>query len=102
MYELLIPLAMILLGVVAMALYVMGASLRVALHQNTRLSDRLAEMNKQLLVLLGTRDGGDAVGRALIASARPPLKPVPGVADGGQKKEKSEESPGYRLTVGNH
>lgn len=89
MYELLIPLAMILLGMVALSLYVTGASLKVALRQNTRLSNRLAEMNEKLMILLGTRDGGDAVGRALVASTRAPKKNIPGVAS--QKKESTRK-----------
>lgn len=88
--DLLYPLMAILLGVVAMALYVTGASLKMALRQNTRLSNRLAEMNERLMVLLGTRDGGDAVGRALVASARAPKKTIPGVAP--QKKESKKEA----------
>lgn len=95
MLDYFIPLGFILLGVIAVALYVITMALRDALHQIT-------EMNKQLLVLLGTRDGGEAVGRALVASSRAPVKHIPGVADGEGKKENGKEPPGYRITVGNH
>lgn len=98
--ELLFPLMATLLGVVAMALYVTGASLKEALRQNTRLSNRLAEMNERLMILLGTRDGNEAVGRALVASAKAPVKIIPGVAPNKKESKKKEPKAVHTETRG--
>jgi len=67
-----------------------------ALNNSTR---QISRINEQLLIVLGTRDGNDATGRALVASAKQPKKDVPGIAN---KKPAGEEKPkeGLRITVG--
>jgi len=57
------------------------------------LSKALVRMNERLLVLLGTRDGGAEVGRALVAAQRPPAGNLPGVA-------KEEPKVGVTMTMG--
>jgi len=90
MLDYLVPLFLVLLGVVGLAIY----TLTIALRDSTR---QIAKMNEQLLVLLGTRDGGEAVGRALVASAKLPKKEIPGVS---KKEEKPEKPAGVKFTVG--
>jgi len=90
MLDYFVPLFLILLAIIGLTVY----TLTIALRDSTR---RIAKMNEQLLVLLGTRDGGEAVGRALVASARLPKKEIPGVS---KKEEKPEEPKGVKFTVG--
>lgn len=91
MLSYLIPLAVLLLGMVSLIIYVLGIALRDVTRQVT-------QMNERLLVLLGTRDGGEAVGRALVASARPPVKPTPGLA--ATKPEKKDDNKGLTMKMG--
>lgn len=86
-----IPFAMILLGTVAVTIYILG----VALRESVR---RLADTNEKLMIMLGTREGGAEVGRALVASSRKPAKNIPGVAKPDEKKK--DEPKGLRMTVG--
>ncbi len=91
MIEFLVPLIIILIGLVCMCIYIVGIALRNASRQ-------IVWMNERLLVLLGTRDGNEAVGRALVASSRKPVKPLKGIA---KKEEKPKNNnTGLTLTMG--
>jgi len=85
----LISLGIVLLGLLGLTIYVLTVALRDAVR-------RIGGMNERLMVLLGTRDGGPEVGRALVASQRPPKKQISGVAGEGGK----EPPKGYKITVG--
>jgi len=89
MLESLMPLFIILLGVIAITIYVLVAALQDCTKQITK-------TNKKLIIMMGVRDGGDAVGRALVASARKPKKDLPGVA----KTPKEPAKTGLKMTVG--
>jgi hypothetical protein len=43
--------------------------------------ERLYQTNTQLMILVGTRDGGGEVGRALVASQKEPKRVIPGIAE---------------------
>lgn len=90
MLELVVPLGITLLGLVALVVYVLAVSLR----ETTK---RIADMNERLMVLLGTRDGGEAVGRALVASHKLPRKVAP---EATKKEEKPKPRSGLTMTVG--
>lgn len=51
-------------------------------------TNRINETNKQLMVMVAHRDGGDNAARALIASAKPPQTGIPGISK--EKKSKKE------------
>lgn len=87
----LIPMMLILLGIVGITIYVLTMALRDALRQ-------IVQMNERLLILVGTRDGNEAVGRALVASSRRPTKPLPGVAT--PKKSETKQKPPFTETMG--
>jgi hypothetical protein len=93
MTDLLIPLGLTLLGgLVGLTIYVLAISLR----ESTK---RIADMNERLMVLLGTRDGGEAVGRALVASSKTPRKPISSLAN--KKKDDEKPKSGVTMTYGN-
>lgn len=89
MLDYLVPMGIVLSGLVGLTIYVLAISLRDT-------TKRLANMNERLMVILGTRDGGPEVGRALVASIRKPKKGIAGLAE----TEKKEEPKGFHLTVG--
>lgn len=85
-----IPLFIVVMGVISLTIYCLTVALRDAVK-------RISCMNERLMVLLGTRDGGPEVGRALVASKKPPKKETPGVV---KKNDKKQSSAGLRMTVG--
>jgi len=87
----LMPMCLILLGVVALSLYIVTAALRAT-------TDQLNKINERLLVIIGVQGGGTETGRALVALAKPPLKANPGVAEKDKAKKKPKE--GVRMTYG--
>ena len=87
--EALLPLFMILLGVIAITIYVLVMALR-------NCSNQIIRINEKLIILMGVRDGGEAVGRALVASSRQPKKDLPGVIKTPDKTTKT----GLKMTVG--
>lgn len=89
--DVLLPLYITLMGLLGLALYVVTAALR-------DVTRKMTEMNEKLLVLLGTRDGGSEVGRALVASGKRPKKPMPGLSSAGKKPKKPQE--GINITYG--
>lgn len=92
----LVPMAIALLGLVGMALYVMA----VALGKTTQ---RLVDMNERLMVLAGLQKGGEAAGRALVASARSPRVASPPSSTKPPKDDKKKKDPeGVRMTIGVH
>jgi hypothetical protein len=65
--------------------------------------NRLTKTNEQLMILISTQCGNDAGARALVASARMPQANFEGaVKQGkkGEKKQKEEEKPGVKMTMG--
>jgi len=90
MAEFLYPLFFVLLGVVALVVYVLA----VALRETTR---KLAKMNELLLIYASIKKVGPEAGRALVAAGRKPKKEIPGVA---KEPEKEERPKGYTVTVG--
>ena len=96
MLEYLVPLFLILLGIIGLTIYILVTALKESTKQIT-------QINEQLLIMLGIRDGGEAVGRALVASAKLPRREIGGIS--GKKEIKKEDKaetpkPGLRLTVG--
>jgi len=91
--SLLIPLILIMGGVSAITIYVLAMAVR-------HLSSQLAQQNERLMVMLGTLKGGDSVGRALVASSRPPQGSLPGVSGTtGQSKKKEKPKSGFTMGV---
>ena len=82
----------VLLGLSALVIYI----LTVALWVIIRLSDRITETNKQLLVLVAHREGGNDAARAVLASAKSPKKDLPGISN--EKKKKKESPQGSKKT----
>lgn len=70
-------------------------ALVVAVKSVTRMSNRTIENNKQLMVMLAQRDGGNDAARAVLASQRKPKCELPGVAE---KKGKKKEQPPQKET----
>ena len=93
--DLLLPLFAILLSVVGVTIYILVIALKDALRQITR-------MNEQLLLMAGMKDGNVATGRALLASAKQPVRPLSGIAKQKPKpKEKPKDGePEYKYTMG--
>jgi hypothetical protein len=90
MSDYLVPMGIVLLGVVGLTVYVLA----IALRDTTK---RLSDMNEKLMVLIGTRDSGPEVGRALVAMNRKPKKEISGIAEPEKKPDKTRE---FKLTVG--
>jgi len=61
--------------------------------------NRLAETNKQLLIVVAGKDQKPEALRALVASNKPPQGKLKGIADGG-KKDKKPENTDYTMKVG--
>lgn len=64
------------LGVVVLVL----VPLVVVIRMMTMLVKQVVSTNEKLMVLVGTRDGGEKVGRTLVESMKEPKKDSPGVA----------------------
>lgn len=62
-------------------------------------SDRILEINKQLLIVVAGKDEKPEALRALVASAKPPQKVIPGIADGKKKNDKPMNT-NYTMSVG--
>jgi len=90
--ELLLPLAVVFIGLVCLLMYIVAAALRDITRQMTK-------TNEKLLIMLGAREGVD-VGRALIAASRPPQKPMQGVAAKKPAEKKKDDSKRRVMTVG--
>ena len=95
MFEMFIPIIIILLGVIGLTVYTLVMALKDALRQITR-------MNEQLLLMAGMKDGNVATGRALLASAKQPIHPLPGIASQKAKsgEKPKDDKPGYKYTIG--
>lgn len=63
--------------------------------------NRLAEVNKQLLIVVTGKDEKPEALRALIASSRPPQGKLKGIAD-GKKKDKKTDNSNFTMQVGVH
>ena len=83
-----------LIGLLALfAIALLVAELRVV--------NRLAEVNKQLLIVVAGKDEKPGALRALIASNKPPQGKLRGIAS-KQKKENKSENTNYTMEVGVH
>lgn len=80
-----------------LAIVLLGVSALILAITLQKMAQQIVQMNERLLVLLGVRDGGDAVGRALIASAKLPRKDLPGIS---AEKESEKPQTGVHMTVG--
>ena len=63
-------------------------------------SNRIIEINKQLLIVVAGKDEKPEALRALVASNRPPQKVIPGIADGKKKKDDKQKNTNYTMSVG--
>lgn len=91
-FEIFIPLAVALIGLFMGVIYVLAIAVK-------RMTDRMVETNKQLMIFLAGRQDNPTAARALVAAARPPKKEIPGLA---VKKKPAEVKPkgGMTVTVG--
>jgi len=64
--------------------------------------NRLAEVNKQLLIVVAGQNEKPEALRALVASDRPPKKNIPGIADGKKKKDAGTKNTDYTMEIGVH
>ena len=55
-------------------------------------SDRIIEINKQLLIVVAGKDEKPEALRALVASQKPPKKVLPGIADKKKKEDKPQNT----------
>lgn len=90
--ELLLPLAVVFIGLVCLLMYIVAAALRDITRQMTK-------TNEKLLIMLGAREGVD-VGRALVAAARPPQRTMPGVAAKKPVEKKKDKPKQTTWTIG--
>ncbi len=60
---------------------------------------RLTDMNTQLMLLVAGQNEKPEALRALVASAKPPKKIIPGIAD-KKKKEVKTSNIDYKMTIG--
>ena len=67
-------------------------------------SNRIIEINKQLLIVVAGRDGkpeqAGATMRALVASAKPPQGKLKGIADDKKKKDDKPKNTNYMMEIG--
>jgi len=61
--------------------------------------NRLAEVNKQLLVVVVGKDGKPEALRALVALNKPPQGKLKGIAD-GKKEDKKSTNMNYTMEIG--
>lgn len=64
-----------------------------------RVVNRLAEVNKQLMILVAGKDAKPEALRALMASNKPPKKNLPGIS-GEKKDDKRPKNTDYTLSIG--
>lgn len=72
----------------------------VVIRMMSMLVKQVISTNEKLMILVGTRDGGEKVGRALVASQREPKKDVPGVVKDPVKIESRPTGKPYKLRIG--
>jgi len=88
--DFLLPLFIVLLGVIAMTIYVLGVALRDSVR-------RLTAMNERLMVMATFRKDGIEASRALIASSRKPQRNDPGISKSKNQKKKPDEGMVLRM-----
>ena len=64
--------------------------------------NRLAEVNKQLLIIVAGKDQKPEALRALVASSKPPQGKLKGIANGKKKKDDKSKNTDYVMEVGVH
>ena len=62
--------------------------------------DRLAEVNKKLLILVAGKDQKPEALRALVASDKPPQKKIPGITGKGKNKKNKSGNENYTMEIG--
>jgi|GEM_PF-1596819 len=66
-----------------------------------RVINRLAEVNRQLLIVVAGKDDKPESLRALVASSKPPQGKLKGIANGGKKVEKEKpKNIDYTMEIG--
>ena len=65
-----------------------------------KITNRLAEVNKQLIILVAGEKTKPEALRALVASARPPQGKLKGIADGKKKKKEKSDNTDYTMKIG--
>jgi len=85
-----------LLSIFAGVLVLFSIALLIALLTST---NRIIEINKQLMIIVAGKDAKPETLRALVASSKPPQGKIKGIATG--KKEKKPDNIDYTLSVGN-
>lgn len=92
--SILIYVLLVMIGLLALfAIALLVAELRVV--------NRLAEVNKQLLVVVAGKDEKPEALRALVALNKPPQGKLKGIAN-GKEKDKKPTNTDYMLEVGVH
>ena len=84
-----------MLSVFAGILVLFSTALLIALLKST---SRIIEVNKQLLIVVAGRDDKPESLRALVASNKPPQKPLKGIATG--KKSEKPANTDYVMEIG--
>lgn len=65
-----------------------------------KIVNRLAEVNKQLLIVVAGKDAKPDALRALVASSKPPQGKLKGIAGGGKKEKDKPKNTNYTMKVG--
>lgn len=63
-------------------------------------SNRIIEINKQLLITVVGQNGKVETLRALVASSKPPKKNLPGITDDKKKKDDKTKNTNYTMAIG--
>lgn len=62
--------------------------------------NRLAEVSKQLLIVVAGKDEKPEALRALVASNKPPKKNLPGIGDNKKTKDNKSKNEDYVMRIG--
>ena len=90
---LLIPMAIIVSALVVVMFAILAGALVISIG-------RLDETNKQLMLLVAGKDEKPETLRALVASAKPPRKNLPGIVGGKKKKGDAPKITNYEMEIG--
>ena len=85
-----------LLSIFAGVLVLFSIALLIALLTST---NRIIEINKQLMIIVAGKDAKPETLRALVASSKPPQGKLKGIAT-GEKEDKKPVNKDYTLVVG--
>jgi len=91
MNSIVIPWLLVLAGIFTLFVYILVIALLKVVKQVT-------ETNKQLLIVVAGKDAKPEALRALVASAKPPQKKLPGIS--GKKKDDKPTNTNYTMEIG--